>query len=270
MINDIKKNIQENFIDIDEMNRNIDEIIVKNAISKKNNYFFNLTSSEDFSPKEAYQIAGNWLQITKTFMFTVIQGLGVLSSSLLKSENPVDSQLLVLQTAVYVISDDLNNCHPIFKKVSPKGPRGVHYRWWENTILEKLQSIVHEPVVLTESVTALLSKMHELTDNIMGAAVQLRIVEAIAFDISSSFLVIFGSVKHNGELVFPNDGDKAWITAHIEAETVHNQQVSNTISGMAKIAQTFEEQQLMLDMANNYAKVWALALDSFMDILRLR
>lgn len=265
-----KKQHTSNFMfDIPSMNHEIENILLKNNLTKKTNVFFNLENTDlQVSPEIAFNIASNWVEITKTFLFTVIQGLGLLAHKLLEEENPNNDQLTVLQTAYSVIADDLNNCHPVFKKVAPSGPAGIHYKWWENTILEKLRPTVNTHAVLSDETKMLVNKMRKFACDSMGAAVQLRIVEAIAFNIASSFLVVFGNVKYKDVPVFANEIDKTWITAHIEAEVVHSEKVSNDFSGMARIAQTPNEQNHMLQMTNDYCQAWSATLQCFTNLLR--
>ncbi len=102
----------------------------------------------------------------------------------------------------------------------------------------------------------------------MGVAVQLRVVETIAIDIALAFQSIFSKVKKDGQYVF-DDKDRLWISTHIQAETIHNQQVSNEIYGMARVATTAEEQAEMLMLTRRYAKAWYQALNDFDTFLSL-
>lgn len=251
-----------------ELDNKINELIFKNGLKGEQNLFFSTTKNGgSVSLEQATIIAFNWAEITKTFMFTAIAGVGALATHLLNQKVPSPGALAVLQTAFAVISDDLNNTHPLFKKTAPAGHEGIHYAWWESSILAKLKSRTEIPLTLSPSTIQLTEKMRMLSNDIMGSAVQLRIVECIAIDIATAFLAMYGTVQFQDKLLFPDAESKAWIIAHVHAEHVHNAQVSDSLSGMAKIAQTQQEQQRMLEMVDDYCKAWALALNDFAHLI---
>jgi hypothetical protein len=247
-----------------QLDQKISDLISSNNLKKHNNPFFitaDLVST--VSPDQAGMIAFNWTQITKTFMFTAIQGLGVLAGNLLKEQEASRGALTVLQTALCIISDDLSNVHPLFKKMAPSGCDGIHYKWWQDSILAKLKPLATAPLTLYPNTLSLVNKMEAFAKDKMGAPVQLRVVECIAIDIAGAFLSIFNKVESQGKLIFPDDESKAWIISHVKAECVHDAQACSSLSGMSIIAETPEEQTKMLSMVDDYCKSWALALSEF-------
>ena len=141
--------MQTKLFDTPSMNHEIDKIILTNNLTREGNNFFNGVKTFQVIPPEiAFDVAVNWVEITKTFLFTVIQGLGALAFALSQDKNQNIDKHIVLQTAFFIISDDSNNQHPVFKKVAPKGPEGIHYIWWENTVVKKLRAIVDQPYLI--------------------------------------------------------------------------------------------------------------------------
>lgn len=254
---------------ISTINKKIMNILRDEKLDKYNNDFFiQADLQEKISLDAAFNVAYNWAEITKNFLFTSIKGLGVMAEKMRHEGTPDDQALYVLQTAFGVISDDLNNVYPTFSKVAPKGPKGIHYRWWEESILVPLKKIVKKIPPLSAGAKLLIAEMNKLSANPFGVAVQLRVVETLALDITVAFLSVFSKVEHQGKKIF-DDTSKLWITAHIEAETIHNQQVSNEIYGMAKIAFTRSEQDQMLSLVQNYASAWRFALKDFAKFLEI-
>ena len=199
--------------------------------------------------------------MTRQFLYTTIRGLHPLVDMILGDGGDANDDFLkVLKTSFYVISDDLNSMHNIFKPVAPKGVGTIHYKWWEYSILNKLTELSSFKPTLYDGVNYLLITMHDVSTSRFGTPTQLRIVEAIALDISKAFYYIFSKVKHNGTLIF-KDKDLTWITSHIEAETIHNQQVCDTTSGMARILVNSEDEKIMLELIEKYAEAWAKALN---------
>jgi hypothetical protein len=246
------------------VNSQIKVIITDEKLDDANNVFFlNSRNCKNISLNSAVHIAYNWREITKTFLFTCIKGLNSLVDSITQKQNINDDSLQVLQTAVAIICDDLNNACSIFKKVAPKGPAGIHYRWWEDTILLPLMKLETEKPKLSYSTQQLLNKMQELSNIPMGVAVQLRVVEAIAIHIAKAFLQVFEKVIHNNELIFKSNDEMLWITTHIAAEALHDQQVCDEVSGMVKIVQTKEDEQQMFTVTQDYCAAWSAALNDF-------
>jgi hypothetical protein len=196
-------------------------------------------------------------------LFTAIKGLGCLAEKIGKEATPSPKQLLVLQTCFGIISDDLSNTHTSFKKGAPLGPRGIHYKWWEDTILNPLRQEIGNIHIdnLSSGTSFLILQMQQLSTNYLGVAVQLRVVEAIALDICKAFLALFSNTQHQGRCFFNKQRDLIWITSHIEAEKLHHKQVCDEFSGVAGVASTLSEQNKLLDMIRQYADAWKTALD---------
>lgn len=257
----------DEYIIYENLNTQIDNIILQNSLTKETNPFFKMAPfCQSVSSQIAYDIAINWLEITKTFVLTSAKGLGTLADKILDDEKNSEKRLIVLQTGFSVISDDLNNTNPIFNESAPKGIQGIHYKWWNSSIVEKFFNLVNPSINITIETLSLLNKMREISSDYMGAAVQLRVVEAIAFDIAMAFYFLYGSVKHNGQALFSEE-DMLWINAHIKAEKIHNHDVSSQNYGMVKIAQNGSEKTRLLKMIDEYCQVWSATLNSFADLL---
>ena len=245
-------------------------IINDAGLSKENNTFF--IQAEQCTQKIpvniAFNIAYNWREITKTFMFTSIRGLGSLAEKIGSDDEPNTQLLSVLQTGFQIISDDLGNNHTLFPD-SKLGHKSIHFKWWEDSILTPLK--IHmdiQEAKLTHETIFLLRKMKEISTNYLGVAVQLRVVEAIAQNICLAFLAIFSNIEHHGKRIFSSKKDLAWIYSHIEAENIHHHQVCDKESGMAMIVRTIEEQRALLMLTKDYAYSWANALNSMATFLK--
>ncbi len=259
------------------MEQKIIQILKQKNLSEKNHSFF-ISSAAYRRPatkliniKSAFEIARHWQVMTKTFMFTTLRSLSKLSEYLEACENPKDEMLAALQTGIHVISDDLNNNHPAFAQVAPHGPRGIHYKWWQNDIVMPLAKILNTDswasLPLSTNIKQLLLGMDSLASEPFGFAVQLRVVEAIALPIAIAFRDIFSNVSYAGKKIFPNRMALAWIISHIKAEVTHHSQVSDNENGMAYVATTFNEQQQFLQMTKHYADLWETALNDFYSFL---
>ncbi len=147
-------------------------------------------------------------------MFTTLSGLGVTARALSAQNAPSHDVLGAFQTIFRVIGDDLDNFAPEFGAVAPKGVPGMHYIWWEDSIIARLSAELDEESRLTatempDGVAQLLSNMHRLAYSPLGAAVQLRVVETIALDIAVAFRRVYGKLSSAGRPLFPNPGDLA-------------------------------------------------------------
>lgn len=237
------------------LNKNNHDFYVKSANFQKNNF------------NAAFNIAYNWREITKAFLFTTISGLGRLAEKIGIETHPSQPLLSAIQTSFQIISDDLGNNNVLFQG-APRGPRSIHYKWWEDTILTPLSKYIgNEHASLTEGTLCLIAKMKEINTNYLGVAVQLRIVEAIAEDICLAFLAIFSKVEFQGKKIFASAKDLTWIHSHIKAETIHHEQVSNEYAGVMKIAESLEEKNTILSLTHEYAKAWSEALNHLADFL---
>lgn len=260
-----------------EMESKIDLIIKENGLAKEDHPFFvfsrelNQAGKMAISPEIAFNIARHWGVMTKAFMFTTLASVGQLSYQL-SSQNEIPAAILsALQTGVTVISDDLTNHHPAFRKVAPKGPCGVHYQWWNTTITAPLAKHLAidrwTDLPISANITNLIQGMHELAVTGYGFAIQLRLVEAIALFIAIAFRDIFTNTVDQSKKIFSERSAINWITAHIKAEVNHHADVSDLSFGMASLAQTPEEQDRFLIHINRYAALWSLALTDFYHFL---
>ena len=255
-----------NAVDYKLVDREIDKIIRQTKLTTDTNPFFiQAAKLKHVNCQQAHYIAYQWREITKTFLFSSVKGLGILAQHLDSNAQLNSNQLSVFQNAYRIIADDLNNNHPVFRKTAPNDPSGIHYRWWEITILEPLAAIYSNKTPPISAGTKILTEcMRKIVEHPLGVAAQLRVVEAIAFDICIAFLAIFGQLHHQGKKVFETE-QLDWITTHIDAEVIHNQQVCDQVFGMAKIVTTQDEQQQLLALIRQYSAAWSAALTDFAD-----
>lgn len=104
-------------------------------------------------------------------MFTTLSGLGVTARALSAQNAPSHDVLGAFQTIFRVIGDDLDNFAPEFGAVAPKGVPGMHYIWWEDSIIARLSAELDEESRLTatempDGVAQLLSNMHRLATHL--------------------------------------------------------------------------------------------------------
>ena len=249
----------------------VDGVLKESNLTRHTNPFFLLAKKEPkVSADAAIRLAVNWREITKQFLFTVLTGLGTLAEETRKATNPSYDVIAVLQSGIKVISDDLSNICPILNEAAPEGPLGAHYIWWENSVLNVIlnKNNTENTYKVSSKVQKLLDYMVVLSKEPFGAAVQLRIVEAIAMDIAIAFRGIYSLFAINEQKIFPNVDDLAWINAHIKAEVAHHKQVKNDDSGMVKIAITPEEQRTLLVLTKEYVDCWNGALNDFEQIIQ--
>lgn len=248
---------------VEEIDFEITKMIDDAKLNRRNNDFFTLANKIEYvSLSAATKIAYNWRAFTRHFMFTVLTGIGVLADNIRQYSNTSDVLLSVLQTSVNIISDDLNNIDATFTNIAPKGPEGIHYRWWEESILYPLLSICRDNILpnnntLNPETEKLLRNMSKLSNNYLGSSVQLRVVEAIAMDIALAFRSIFPKLEVNGAKVFKNRDELSWIYTHIKAEVIHHQQVTDHQSGVTQIAISPHEQQEFIILTKELIDSWA-------------
>lgn len=254
-------------LDTNQIEENISSIIKEAGLNKSNKFFLRAQKIQKIDINSAFNIAYNWREITKTFLFTTISGLGYLSDKVGNEQHPNSQLLGVMQTSLRIISDDLGNNNTNFRG-SPCGTNAIHYRWWEDSILTPLKGYLDiKAVILAPGTIILTNKMRELSNNYLGVAVQLRVVEAIAKNICLAFLPIFSKVEYEGKKIFKPKKDLTWILAHIKAETFHHKQVCDKNSGMTQVAVTLEHKKDILMLIHEYACIWANALDNLADFL---
>lgn len=251
----------------------ISHMLFEKKLTRETNGFFRLSKSKrNISLDGASKIAFNWAEITREFLYTVISGIGLFSESLRLKVSPELDLVSVLQKVMSVISDDLSNAVTELQNYAPQGAEGAHYIWWENSIAKPIYAaakIKNVKIVNTPStnVKKLLDCMLKLSKNKFGAAIQLRIVEAIAQEIALSYRALFTELSIDGALLFPTEPDLAWINSHIKAEVIHHRLVKDTDGGMSQIARTFEEQQEYLDLTAEYIEAWEGAMHDFRDFV---
>lgn len=242
-------------------------------LTRETNRFFVLAKSvQSIEARPALRIAHSWREMTKAFMFTSLAGLGGMAAEADAQTEPNRNLLKAIQTIFQVIGDDLSNMMPVFKEVAPQGPDGMHYAWWETTIVHPLRNAVGAPANDTTSMLGieaqhLISNMRALIHEPMGAAVQLRVVEAIALDITVAFKRVFSKAVADGKRIFSGPEQFQWMDSHIHAEVEHHKAVSDDDTGTTAIADTAEKQRHMLRLTEQYAGRWNLALNEFADCL---
>lgn len=253
----------------EELDRAIAALIDRAGLgSNANRFFVAAKGARSAGGQPALRIARYWRDMTKTFMFTTMAGIGVMSRAAAEAPEPSDQFLAVIQTAVRVISDDLNNVLPVFAAAAPQGVGGIHYVWWERSVLRPVAAALgldpSDPLPpLTPNIRGLLDNMLRLAAHPLGAAIQLRVVEAIALDICIAFKRVYSRLAVGGAKVFTDPGRLAWMNSHIQAEVAHHQQVSDGDAGMTTVAATQAEREEMLRLAAEYAQNWNAALEDF-------
>ena len=237
-----------------------------------NRFFVQAKSVKLIEPLPALRIAHGWREMTKAFMFTSIAGLGVMAADADTQTEPNRNLLKAIQTIFQVIGDDLSNLMPVFREVAPEGPDGMHYAWWESSIVNPLKSAVGAPEndttnMLGAGAKQLIANMRALIHEPLGAAVQLRVVEAIALDITVAFKRVFSKAVVDGHRLFTRPDQFVWMDSHIHAEVEHHKAVSDDDTGTTAIADTEEKQRHMLQLTRQYAESWNIALNEFADHL---
>lgn len=233
-----------------------------------NRFFASAQATEDVAPNAALDIAVAWHELTRAFMFTTIAGLGTLAAEIASGDEPSRDVLGAIQTAYKVIGDDMANLAPEFSAVSPRGADGIHYLWWEDTIVAPLvehtgASSTARKQSLPEGVLSLIDNMKRLGSHRLGAAVQLRVVEAIALDIAVAFRRIYSKTTLGGSRPFRDDGALVWVDSHIKAETSHAASVSDDETGMTLMVATEGDRAEFVRLAQEYTASWAVALGDF-------
>ena len=266
--------LKEYMLSFDQIDAEVDQMLQNHKLLRKTNDFFVLSKKmSEFPMSSCIHIAHNWFEITRQFLFTVLTSVGVFSEKIRELDDSPYHLMNVLQSSVKIISDDLMNMFPTLQEVAPKGAAGSHFQWWEDSVLNVLikKANVQDQVKkeISPNVQTLLNFMVTLSKEPMGAAVQLRIVEAIALDIVLAFRAIYSSLTYDNQKVFPNLNDLAWINAHIKAEVVHHRQVKDEENGgMVLIASTPEEQRKFLVLTKEYIECWSGALHDFEKYLK--
>ncbi|WP_374569139.1 DUF6202 family protein [Ideonella sp.] len=233
-----------------------------------NDFFTGAKKVRDIAPLPALRIAHGWREMTKCFMFTSIAGLGQLAKEADSQEYPREDLLSTMQTIFGVIGDDLSNLMVAFSKVAPGGPAGMHYAWWETDFVTPLRKLAgapyaNGPLPLGPGATRLIENMRRLADHPLGAAIQLRVVEAIALDITVAFKRVMTRVTHQGRRVFTEPAHFTWMDSHIEAEVAHHKAVSDDDTGTCGIADTLQKREQMLSLTREYVDSWRVALTEF-------
>jgi len=253
---------------LEELDAAMDVIISDACLRPDSNAFFRSARAvASVDAQAGLHIAHNWREITRTFMLSTIVGLGEIARAELAVHEPAHNALGVLQTGVRVIADDLDNAAPAFAARAPKGIDGIHYLWWEASVLKPIADRSPADLRLhchiSAATRALTDVMRLSATSPLGTAVQLRVVETIARDIAIAFRRVFSRLEIDGERLFPGRDDLAWIDTHIQAEVVHARDVRNDETGMASLATSGDQQQELLALTRRYADLWNDALRDF-------
>jgi hypothetical protein len=232
---------------------------------ERNPFFVGARHVQEVEPAAALRIAHAWREITKAFMFTSIAGMGLMAREADAQEHPPEALLTTMQTIFGVIGDDFANLMPAFQKVAPAGPAGMHCAWWESDFVVPLMAVTdsaqHPP--LGAAPRQLIEQMRRLADEPLGAAIQLRVVEAIALDITVAYKRVMTKVTVAGKRLFTRRSQLAWMNSHIEAEVAHHQAVSDDDTGTSAIADTEAKRVRMLQLTREYVANWSLVLEEF-------
>lgn len=255
------------------LDERVDAAIAAALLGRADNPFFAAARRVDaVSPEGALAVAYRWREMTKGFMFTTMAGLGVLARRLHDDPAPARALLGAFQTVYRVIGDDLDNVAAEFAAVAPKGVPGIHYIWWEDTILAPVEALVgaearERAARMPAAVTELLAAMEQLAAEPLGAGVQLRVVETIALDIAVAFRRMYAKVEGEDGRIFAADGALDWVDSHIRAETGHAAQVSAEETGMTSLVASPAEAERFEELVARYAESWSRSLASFADCL---
>jgi hypothetical protein len=251
-----------------DLDRAVADLISAANLTPSTNLFFR--AAKEITAADGYGalcVAHYWREVTKTFMFTTIAGLGVMAREAALHPAPPRQFLTVIQTVHRVIGDDLNNVMPVFQAVAPAGVGGIHYLWWEDSVLrplaERLGLGPDAPPPLPVNVLAHQNYMHRLTTSALGTAVLLRVAEAVALDICVAFKRLYSRLVIDGARVFPAAEQLAWMNSHIQAEVAHGKDVSDHDTGMTSLAETPAQQQELLRLTAECARHWNAALEDF-------
>ncbi|MFI9435621.1 MULTISPECIES: DUF6202 family protein [Streptosporangium] len=250
------------------LDERVAEVVKAAGLVRPGNRFFAMAKAVDqVTAADALAVARQWEVMTKAFMFTTISGLGVAARHFASQKAPDREVLAAFQTAYRVIGDDLDNLAEDFSTVAPPGAAGIHYLWWADSIVKPLTGAVGEEAAgdFPKGVAKLLEAMEAMADHRLGAAVQLRVVEAIALDIAVAFRRVYGKVLVNGQKLFTAPDALTWIDAHIKAETSHAKSVSDEETGMTAMVESGADAEEFVLLATDYAAHWAGALDDFAD-----
>lgn len=237
-------------------------------VQPENRFFADARSVERVEPVAGLRIALQWQAMTRAFMFTTLSSLGLLAREYSTGAEPDREVLGAYQTAFQVIGDNLANLAPEFAAVSPKGVNGVHYVWWADSIVAPLERVVppaeaEAAATMADGVAGLIANMRRLAEEPLGAAVQLRVVEAIAHDIAVAFRQIYTKLDVGDKKLYGDPGALDWIDSHIKAETSHAGSVSDHETGMTAMVVTEEQRAEFEQLALEYTGSWAKALDDF-------
>lgn len=255
------------------LDERVDAAIAAALLGRADNPFFSAARRADVvTPEGALAVAYRWREMTKGFMFTTMAGLGVLAHRLHADPAPARVLLGAFQTVYRVIGDDLDNVAAEFAAVAPNGVPGIHYIWWEDTILAPVEELVsaearERAARMPDAVTELLAAMERLAAEPLGAGVQLRVVETIALDIAVAFRRMYAKVEVGGRKIFGDDGALDWVDSHIRAETSHAAQVSAEETGMTSLVTSQAEAEKFEQLVVEYAESWSRSLASFADCL---
>jgi hypothetical protein len=247
----------------------ITRIIEDAGLTRPANMFFaHARSIERVEPVAGLRIALQWQAMTRAFMFTSIASLGVLARQFSTGTEPDREVLGAYQTAYQVMGDDMSNLAPEFSAVSPKGVDGVHYVWWADSIVAPLvgnlaKAEVEAAATTGDGVAALIADMRQLADEPLGAAVQLRVVEAIALDIAVAFRRVYTKLDGGDTKLYGAPDALDWIDSHFKAEKSHANSVSDHETGMTAMVTTDEDRAEFERLALAYTADWARALDDF-------
>ena len=253
-----------------------DAAITAAKLRKREHPFYLAARQADVvSPVDALAICCQFQKMTRMFMFTTISGLGVIARGLARGSQSDLDELAMFQTAYCVIGDDLANLAPEFGEVAPKGPAGIHYLWWQDTIRGPIEAVVSNEerkraATVPAELDELLDNMARLAVHPLGPAVQLRVVEAIAKDVAVALRRLLMKVStDDGRPVFTRE-DMTWLDAHIRAETMHAKQVSDEHSGMSLVVKSEKEGQLFVELVAEYATNWSRSLGVYTSHLHAR
>jgi hypothetical protein len=256
-----------------ELDRRIEEKIDKALLRRADNPFFGAARGiGSVSPEAALAVGYRFRAMSKGFMLSTVAGLGVLARRFMAEEAPAHDLLGAFQAVYRAIGDDLDNVAPVFRAVAPGGPAGIHYVWWEKTVIAPLAAHVDPDrrrvlARLPVEVTDLLANMDRLAGAPLGAAVQLRVVQAIALDVAVGLRRMLPKVAVPRGAPFGSSDKLAWVDSHIRASTGHATQVGADDTAVTTLVTSRAAAEEFVVQIGEYAGNWSLSLASFADCL---
>jgi len=256
-----------------ELESKINCLIEKAHLTKeKNPFFIKAKQTTNLSLESALKIAFNWREIIKQFMVTVLINLGELADKVNQLDFPSEYAISALKTGITIISEDLNNVFTEYEEKASIDPDGMHYVWWEKSILKPLLAATNNKKLSSKIKSSpktqqLLQEMNKLATHPLGFAVQLYVVEIIALDMVLAFLPLFASIEVDGQKIFKSSEIISWIMEHIQDESIPQGRALHEDNELINSMSTIKDRNDLFLLAQNYIECWSETLMEFGELL---